>query len=227
MPSSSDPPATLPSPKRALLLVDVQRDFCLPDGALSVPDGSAVVPVIAALRKQGATFFSAGVFATQDWHPPKHSSFASTHGVPPFSELNGHTLWPDHCVQGTDGARFADGLGLSGLEVVRKGSDLRYDSYSGFRDDGGDDTGLAEKLKARNVNEVYVCGVATEFCVKFTVLQAVERGFRVYLILDAIVGLRLIGWLLTVKLFVRRSTKRRTRWCQPEEALTLFFFFSF
>lgn len=226
MSSSSDPPGALPSPKRALILVDVQRDFCLPNGALPVPDGSAVVPVIAAVRKQSATCFSAGVFAAQDWHPPKHASFASTHGLPPFSELDGLTLWPDHCVQGTDGARLADGLEVEGLEVVRKGSDLRYDSYSSFQDDGGVDTVLAERLKARNVDEVYVCGVATEFCVKFTVMHALERGFRVYLILDAIVGLGFIGGLLTVKLSVRRNTERRPRWCQTEEVLTYFVFLS-
>ena len=170
----------------ALILVDIQNDF-LPGGALAVPDGGAIIPVANRLQ---AVFPL--VVATQDWHPPDHGSFATSHpGKKPFDqiELNGlpQTLWPVHCVQNTEGAALADNLnGTAIAKVFVKGTDTGIDSYSGLFDNGHrKSTGLGEWLKLQGVTDVFVCGLATDYCVKFTALDAVQFGFKTHLIEDA------------------------------------------
>jgi nicotinamidase/pyrazinamidase len=177
---------------KALLLVDIQNDF-LPGGALAVPDGDAVIPV--ANRLQAAFPL---VAATQDWHPANHGSFASNHpGKKVFEQmdLNGlqQTLWPVHCVQGTLGAELAPGLRRERItKIFLKGTDTGIDSYSGLFDNGHrKSTGLGEWLKASDVTEVFVCGLATDYCVKFTALDAAQLGFKTYFVEDASRGVRL------------------------------------
>ena len=177
---------------RALILVDIQNDF-LPGGALAVPDGDAVVPVANALMPG----FSR-VVATQDWHPADHGSFAANHpGRRPGEviALGGlsQVLWPVHCVQGTRGAELADGLERGRIgRVFVKGTDPEIDSYSGFFDNGRRrSTGLGEYLAARGVDEVVVLGLATDYCVKFTALDALSLGLRTTLVVDACRGVEL------------------------------------
>ncbi len=177
------------SPHAALLVVDVQPDF-MPGGALACHQGDAIVPGIDALLRARAFRH---VAATQDWHPPGHASFASSHaGRRPFEviELHGQpqTLWPDHCVQGSAGAALDPRVDWSALDVlVRKGSDPRVDSYSGFRENHGPhgdrpSTGLAGWLRERGVDEVFVCGLARDVCVLWTAQDAQELGFRTHLL---------------------------------------------
>lgn len=175
---------------KTLVLVDIQNDF-LPGGALAVPDGDAIVPIVNHLLPRFEL-----VIATQDWHPADHGSFAANHaGKRPFENigLNGlqQTLWPVHCVQNTGGACFAPGLDTRRVErVFPKGTDPHVDSYSGLFDNGRrSSTGLAEWLKAKGVRELWVCGLATDFCVRFTALDAVAEGFRVHLVTDACRGI--------------------------------------
>lgn len=177
---------------KTLLLVDLQNDF-LPGGALGVPDGDVIVPLVNALLP----CFDL-VVATQDWHPPEHGSFAGNHpGRKPFEQiqLDGlpQTLWPPHCVQNTGGACFAPGLETRHIaRVFPKGVDPQVDSYSGFFDNGRrSPTGLAEWLHDREARALWVCGLATDYCVKFTALDAVTEGFRVHLIEDACRGIDL------------------------------------
>lgn len=178
---------------KALVLVDIQNDF-LPGGPLAVPDGDAVIPVINLLQPAFPL-----VVATQDWHPANHGSFAASHpGKAPFEQvnLNGlpQTLWPIHCVQNTRGAQLAGTVRQDRLaKVFQKGTDAGIDSYSGLFDNGHrKSTGLGEWLKEKGVDEVFVCGLATDYCVKFTALDAVQFGFNTFLIQDASrgVGLR-------------------------------------
>jgi nicotinamidase/pyrazinamidase len=171
--------------KKALVLVDLQNDF-LPGGALAVPDGDAVVPVANALMKRFDL-----VVATQDWHPPAHASFASQHEgheAGEVIEMDGRPqiLWPDHCVRGTRGAELAAGLDRDRIaDVIRKGTDKRIDSYSGFYDNAHlKDTGLGDDLKARGVEAVYVCGLALDYCVKFTALDAAGLGLKTFVVQD-------------------------------------------
>jgi nicotinamidase/pyrazinamidase len=177
---------------KTLILVDIQNDF-LPGGALAVPGGDVIVPIVNRLLP-GFDL----VVATQDWHPADHGSFAANHaGKSPFEniELNGlsQTLWPVHCVQNTGGACFASGLDTRRVaRVFPKGTDARVDSYSGFFDNGRrSSTGMAEWLKERGARDLWVCGLATDFCVKFTALDAIAEGFRVHLITDACRGIDL------------------------------------
>jgi len=177
---------------KTLILVDIQNDF-LPGGALAVPDGQLIIPVVNRLQ---AAFPL--VVATQDWHPANHGSFAANHpGKQPFeqSELNGlpQTLWPVHCVQGTPGAELAPGLQRDRLaKIFPKGTDAGIDSYSGLFDNGHrQSTGLGEWLQARGATEVYVCGLATDYCVKFTALDAAQSGFKTFFIEDASRGVNL------------------------------------
>jgi len=149
----------------ALIVVDVQNDFC-PGGALAVPDGDAVVGVI-----NGITPLFSIVFATQDFHPPNHSSFKEQGGP-----------WPAHCVQGTPGAEFHPELDVDRFdEVIQKGTDVATDGYSGFAG-----TNLADRLWARGAKRVFVCGLATDYCVRATVLEAIANGFEAVVITDAI-----------------------------------------
>ena len=177
---------------RALILVDIQNDF-LPGGALAVPEGDKVIPIANQLQP----IFPV-VVATQDWHPANHGSFAANHrGKIVFEqiELNGlpQTLWPMHCVQNTAGAELANALNSERIaKVFPKGTDPGIDSYSGFFDNGHrKSTGMGEWLKAQGVTEVFVCGLATDYCVKFTALDALQMGFRTHLIEDASRGVNL------------------------------------
>jgi nicotinamidase/pyrazinamidase len=181
---------------QCLIVVDVQNDFC-PGGALAVPNGDEVVPVINRL----AARFDNVVF-TQDWHPRGHASFASSHpGKKPFETVElpygAQVLWPDHCVQGTRGAAFHEGLepGKAQL-VIRKGFHRDIDSYSAFLEaDRKTTTGLAGYLKERGLKSLFVCGLATDFCVAWTALDARKAGFEVSVIEDACRAIDLEGSL--------------------------------
>ncbi|MGS2762523.1 bifunctional nicotinamidase/pyrazinamidase [Sinomicrobium sp. M5D2P9] len=171
---------------KALLIVDVQNDF-LPGGHLAVPEGDKVIPVINALQSRFDL-----VVATQDWHPEGHLSFASAHaGKEPFEriDLDGleQVLWPDHCVQGSSGADFAKEWNKKPVAAIfRKGMHHRVDSYSGFYDNGKKySTGLASYLREMGVKEVYVCGLAADYCVYYTAKDACSEGFRTHYITDA------------------------------------------
>jgi len=177
---------------RTLVLVDVQNDF-LPGGALAIPRGNEVIPLANRLQPRFDL-----VVATQDWHPSGHGSFASTRpGRKPFevAELAGlpQVLWPDHCVQGSPGAEFAPELEMNRVEAIfRKGTDPAIDSYSGFFDNGHrKSTGLGDYLKGRGARDVYLLGLATDYCVKFTALDARKLGFRTFLVQDASRGAEL------------------------------------
>lgn len=170
----------------ALIVVDIQNDF-LPGGALAVPRGDETVAIANRLM----TLFPT-VVLTADWHPADHASFASQHaGKAPYDVVTmpygNQVLWPDHCVAGTTGADFAAGLEtVRAHAVIRKGTDKNCDSYSGFlAADRKTPTGLAGYLKSRGVTTVFVCGLATDFCVAWTAQDAAAAGFKTYLIEDA------------------------------------------
>ncbi|MFT7121269.1 MAG: nicotinamidase/pyrazinamidase [Neolewinella sp.] len=176
----------------ALILVDLQVDF-MPFGMLPVAEGDQVVPIANALMSEYET-----VVATQDWHPGNHGSFAANHPWrKPGQTIDLHglqqVLWPIHCVQGTWGSEFADALNEDGItKVFQKGMDPEVDSYSGFYNNGHrNSTGMAEWLKAQGIDEVHVMGLAADFCVKFTVLDALGEGLKTTLIEDATRGVNL------------------------------------
>lgn len=177
-----------------LIVVDVQNDFC-PGGALAVPEGDQVVAVINRLADR----FS-HIVATQDWHPAGHRSFASGHpGRQPFETIEvaygPQTLWPDHCVQGTPGAAFHGDLDVTRWELIlRKGFRPAIDSYSAFyENDRTTATGLAGYLRQRGIARVFCVGLATDFCVRFSAVDAVGEGFETYLIADGCRGIDLDG----------------------------------
>lgn len=179
---------------KALLLIDIQNGFC-PGGNLPVADGDQIVPVANALMKDGCYDL---VVASQDWHPANHGSFASQHpGAKPFDmgELSGkpQVLWPDHCVQDTSDAEFHPGLDLSAIaHVQKKGENPAVDSYSAFRDnDRAALTGLADYLRQKGVTELDVMGLATDYCVKFSALDAIDMlpGVKVRFIEDGSRGI--------------------------------------
>lgn len=172
---------------KALLVVDIQNDF-LPDGALGVPEGDAIIETVNELQHN--TFFNL-VVGTQDWHPEDHGSFASQYdNKNPLEKttLGGleQILWPDHCVQGTKGAQFPYNLDTRKMEAIfRKGMEKEIDTYSAFFDNGHKkDTGLSGYLKARNIDHVYIVGLAGDFCVNFSIRDALKEGFKVTLIKD-------------------------------------------
>jgi nicotinamidase/pyrazinamidase len=184
------------SDRDMLIVVDVQNDFC-PSGALAVPDGDAVVPAINRLAEQFAH-----VVLTQDWHPPGHSSFAAAHpGRKPFETIEmpygAQTLWPEHCVQGTRGAAFHPALAVPHAELVlRKGFRPSVDSYSAFREnDRQTPTGLAAYLRERGFTHLTLCGLATDFCVCYSAIDARAAGFAVTLAVGACRGIDLDGSL--------------------------------
>jgi nicotinamidase/pyrazinamidase len=169
----------------ALIIVDVQNDF-IPGGNLAVPRGDEIIPRVNSIQEAFTL-----VVATQDWHPPLHKSFASTHaGTNPFEKIKLHgldqILWPDHCLQGSEGAQFHRDLNTHRVEAIfRKGMDPEIDSYSGFYDNGyRKSTGLAGYLRERNVRKVYVCGLAGDFCVYYTAKDSLKENFETYLIED-------------------------------------------
>jgi nicotinamidase/pyrazinamidase len=175
-----------------LLIVDIQNDF-LPGGALAVPEGDAVIPVINRLQDRFDL-----LLATQDWHPPDHGSFATSHPghkVGDVIELDGvsQILWPVHCVQNSRGAQFATALDTTRLaRVFRKGIDRKIDSYSTFFDNAKRrSTGLADYLREQKVQEIFICGLATDYCVRFSALDALELSFPVTVIEDACRGVNL------------------------------------
>lgn len=177
---------------RAIILVDIQNDF-LPDGALAVHDGDAIIPLVNRLQPQFDV-----VVMTQDYHPANHGSFAANHpGLRPYDvvKLGGldQVLWPTHCVQRTPGAAFSMALDIRHVDrIFQKGTDPGIDSYSGFFDNGRKKaTGLGDYLHEKGVTDVYVCGLATDYCVKFTALDALSLGFRTFLIEDASRGVDL------------------------------------
>ncbi|MDA1315998.1 MAG: bifunctional nicotinamidase/pyrazinamidase [Acidobacteria bacterium] len=177
---------------QALIIVDLQNDF-MPGGALAVPNGDEVVSVANRLMSRFEL-----VVATQDWHPPHHSSFASQHpGHKPGDviQLGGieQVLWPDHCIQETAGAAFHRDLNIAGInKVFQKGVDPAIDSYSTFFDNAHlRSTGLADFLRARRVDEVCLLGLATDYCVKFSVLDAINEDFRANVIEDGCRGIDL------------------------------------
>ena len=172
--------------REVLIVTDPQLDFC-PGGALAVPQGDAIVPKVNRLARRFVH-----VILTQDWHPAGHASFASTHpGRRPFEtievEYGPQTLWPDHCVQGTPGAAFHPALDIPRAElIIRKGYHPTIDSYSAFREnDRKTPTGLASYLRERGFERVTLCGLATDFCVFFSAIDAVAAGFATAVALDA------------------------------------------
>lgn len=183
-------------PRAALLVIDMQYDF-MPGGALAVAEGDALVPLINRL---GAQFRN--VVITQDWHPAGHISFASSHaGRSPFDTITlpygAQTLWPDHCVQGTQGARLHADLVIDHAQLIlRKGCNAGIDSYSAFVEaDRSTQTGLAGYLKERGIDSVFVVGLALDFCVAWSALDARAAGFNTWVIADACKAIDLGGSL--------------------------------
>ncbi len=177
-----------------LLIIDVQNDFC-PGGALAVPNGDDIVPLINRLSARFAHSI-----CTQDWHTPGHSSFASSHsGRAPFETIEApygpQVLWPDHCVRGTEGAAFHPDLDLTGVEMIlRKGFRREIDSYSAFfENDHRTRTGLSAALRERGFVRLFLCGLATDFCVKWSAIDAAKEGFDVIVIEDACRAIDLEG----------------------------------
>ena len=186
----------MPDAEAALIVVDVQNDFC-PGGALAVDGGDAVVPLVNAIAPR----FAIRVL-TQDWHPADHRSFAANHpGAAPFSSVEmpygPQVLWPVHCVQGSRGADFHPGLDTTRADIViRKGFRPEIDSYSAFfENDRTTPTGLGGYLRERGATEVWLAGLATDFCVGFSALDAARLGFRVTLLTDAARAIDLDGSL--------------------------------
>lgn len=177
----------------ALIIVDVQNDF-VEGGALAVPGGKAIIPVINRLQPHFET-----VIATADWHPPDHCSFAANHPDAHIGQLitlpSGlpQLLWPVHCVQHTHGAAWAEGLRTDLIRhIIRKGTDSTIDSYSGFFDNGRlRDNGLHALLRQLHIQKVAIAGLATDYCVQYTALDAIDCGFEVELITDACSGVAL------------------------------------
>jgi nicotinamidase-related amidase len=193
--SNSVRPAT-PTENRVLLVVDVQNDFC-PKGALAVPGGDQVVPVVNKLMRRFAH-----VILTQDWHSADHLSFASSHpGKQPYDRVQlpygEQILWPDHCVAGTPGSRFHPKLDLTSAElIIRKGYHRDIDSYSAFfENDRQTPTGLAGYLRERGLTRLFLVGLATDFCVAYSALDAHRLGFEVTVIEEGCRGIDVSGSL--------------------------------
>jgi nicotinamidase/pyrazinamidase len=188
--------APRPGTGDALIVIDAQNDFC-PGGALAVPDGDAIMEVV---NRVGALFRH--VVLTQDWHPAGHVSFASSHpGRRPFETIEAsygaQVLWPDHCLPGSKGADFHPRLQTTRAElIVRKGSDPSVDSYSAFyENDHRTPTGLGGYLRARGLGRLFLAGLATDFCVLYSALDARREGFEVAVVEDAVRGIDLDGSL--------------------------------
>lgn len=181
-----------------LIVVDVQNDFC-PGGALAVSNGD----VVAGLASYHANGFH-NVVLTQDWHPEKHVSFASTHGAELFSTIEvsygqsdgQQVMWPEHCVEGTDGADFHPSLDVSSAKlIIRKGSNKGVDSYSAVKEADGSSTGLVGYLKEKGIKRAFVCGIATDFCVSWTAIDLANAGFETMVIDHACAAIDLDGSL--------------------------------
>lgn len=195
----------------ALLVLDVQNDFC-PGGALAVADGDAIVPLVNRLAKNFET-----VVLTQDWHPADHISFAAQHpGTSPFGQITlpygPQTLWPTHCVMASKGAEFHQDLAIPQASlIIRKGSHRNVDSYSAFLEaDRTTKTGLDGYFTSRGITEIYLCGLATDFCVAWSAEDAVAFGFKATVIEDACRAIDLndslnAAWIRLAKAGVTRS----------------------
>lgn len=175
---------------KALLIVDIQNDFC-PGGALAVKGGDLIIPAINELSGK----FKVVVLA-QDWHPAHHLSFASSYpDKQPYEnvemEYGEQVLWPDHCVQNTKGAEFHPDLDTSNAQmIIRKGFRKHIDSYSAFyENDRKTQTGLSGFLKGLNIDSLYICGLATDFCVKWSAIDGIEEGFEIYVVEDGVAGI--------------------------------------
>lgn len=195
-PARIDPDPTAPGQNRALIVIDVQNDFC-PGGALAVAGGDEIIAGINALMGEFAT-----VVLTQDWHPCDHSSFAENHpGAAPFSltrmPYGDQVLWPSHCVQGSEGAEFHPDLATDLAQMIlRKGFRSAIDSYSAFfENDRTTPTGLEGYLRARGVDTVVLVGLATDYCVTYSALDAARLGFRVVMRMDLCRAIDLNGSL--------------------------------
>jgi nicotinamidase/pyrazinamidase len=179
---------------KALLIVDVQNDF-LPGGALQVKGGDRILPVLKRLMKEGNFDF---IVACQDCHPKNHSSFAVVHGKKPGDHilLDGlqQILWPSHCVQGTDGAKFSNQIDVSRIDrVFFKGADPKVDSYSAFFDNARrHQTGLKDFLESKGVKDLYMAGLATDYCVKYSAMDALSLGLNVFVVVDGCKGVDLM-----------------------------------
>lgn len=183
----------------ALIVIDVQNDFC-PGGALAVTDGDAILPQVNRFIAEFPH-----VILTQDWHPAGHSSFASAHpGAKPFDSTTmpygQQTLWPDHCIQGTSGADFHDSLDWTRAElIVRKGFRPKIDSYSAFfENDRTTPTGLGGYLKERGISKLAFCGLALDYCVAYSALDAAKLGFEARVLVSACRGIDLGGSVATM-----------------------------
>ena len=177
---------------RALYIIDIQNDFC-PGGALAVNEGDQIIPLVNELQKKFDL-----VIMSQDWHPADHGSFAANHeGKSPGEVIDLHgldqILWPVHCVQGSHGAEFVDGLDTNKVAAIfRKGTDVTIDSYSGFYDNGQRAaTGAFGYLKELKITDLYLVGLATDYCVKFTAMDGNSLGFNTHVIADACRGVNL------------------------------------
>jgi len=193
---------------KTLIITDIQNDF-LEGGSLAVPNGNEVIPVINEIQK-GFDL----IVATQDWHPYNHKSFAAGHpGKKEFEtiDLNGlqQVLWPVHCVQGSFGAEFHKDLEMNSVEAIfRKGMDTGIDSYSGFYDnEKRKNTGLFGYLKDRDVSEVFVCGLAADFCVYFTANDALDLGFKTTIISEATQPIDAGNWKIIQEKFKEKGGK--------------------
>jgi nicotinamidase/pyrazinamidase len=188
-----------PTADDALIVIDVQNDFC-PGGALAVPKGDEIVPLVNRLIGQFQH-----VVLTQDWHPKGHSSFASTHRGDPFATIKlgygDQTLWPDHCVQGTKGAEFHRDLVARESELIlRKGFRKEIDSYSAFyENDRATKTGLNGYLRDRGLKRLFLCGLATDFCVAWSALDGRREGFPIIVVEDACRAIDLNGSLTAAR----------------------------
>jgi nicotinamidase/pyrazinamidase len=206
-----------PAEGDVLLVVDIQKDFC-PDGRLAVPRGDEVVPIVNRLA---AKFTN--VVLTQDWHPPGHLSFASSHpGKQPFETIDvaygAQVLWPDHCVQGTPGAEFRDDLLIPHAAlVIRKGIRRAIDSYSAFyENDRATPTGLAGYLRERGLRRVFLAGLAFDFCVRYSAEDARREGFEAIVIEDACRGIDVEGSVAATQ---ARLAELNVRCVRSEEIL--------
>ncbi|MEJ6396326.1 bifunctional nicotinamidase/pyrazinamidase [Yoonia sp. 208BN28-4] len=190
---------------KALIVIDVQNDFC-PGGALAVNGGDQIVAGINAMMPK----FEA-VILTQDWHPAGHSSFASSHDAAPMSVIDmpygPQVLWPDHCIQGSDGAAFHTGLNTHAADtIVRKGYNPAIDSYSAFfENDHTTPTGLHGYLQTRGINDLTLVGLATDFCVNYSAIDAAQLGYNVTVQLDLTRGIDLDGSLATAKTAMEKA----------------------
>lgn len=177
---------------KALILVDLQNDF-MPGGALAVKEGNQIIPLINEMIHYPFCL----VVATKDWHPSDHGSFAINHGKQPGEHINlaglDQILWPVHCIQETQGAEFAAGWDTTEIDrIVYKGTNALIDSYSTFFDNGHrKSTGLESYLREKGIKEIFIVGLATDYCVKYSVMDALQLGFRPYVIVDACRGVNL------------------------------------